>query len=247
MSILRLRDYVADVEVLGEVRRAEYHNDTLELTIHDVDIATAGDILEKLATGKLTTVQQNAEAMRKIEGVAQQVEKIKKLCDMTGRKMLDCRDALVATGGDLDRAYEKLTGERGAPPAPAHVDPNPTIAPGTGAPLAPVVDLVTPPQDGKPGCVAAVPPEAAAPESGTLEDAFQKEEQAKNVPPELASAKRLKDVLVYFEGQGVKGADALVEACEMVKSNVPVLSRIANLSERVRRTYEIMESEAEGN
>lgn len=61
------------------------------------------------------------------------------------------------------------------------------------------------------------------------------------VPSELLSARKLRDVLAYFIEQGTTDEDGLVSECERMKGQVPVLGRIANLNERVKRTLEVMD------
>jgi hypothetical protein len=49
----------------------------------------------------------------------------------------------------------------------------------------------------------------------------------------------LGEVVVYLYEKGTVEVDALVAQCAALKEEVPLLSRIANLDERVRRAYEI--------
>lgn len=60
------------------------------------------------------------------------------------------------------------------------------------------------------------------------------------VPEELVTAKRMKDVLVFLQERGHHTEDSLATACEKLKERVPVLSRVENIPDRVKRTLEVM-------
>ena len=49
----------------------------------------------------------------------------------------------------------------------------------------------------------------------------------------------LGEVVVYLYEKGVTTPDALVAECAVLKGQVPLLGRITNLEERVRRAYEV--------
>jgi hypothetical protein len=60
------------------------------------------------------------------------------------------------------------------------------------------------------------------------------------VVPDIKQAKQLKEVLSILQLQGITIPGALVAKCEEIKNDVPVLSRIANIKDRVLRTLELM-------
>lgn len=55
------------------------------------------------------------------------------------------------------------------------------------------------------------------------------------VPEELLKAAKLRDVLVYLLEHGCLTSDDLVQRCKSVKDHVPVLQRITDLDDRVKR------------
>lgn len=55
----------------------------------------------------------------------------------------------------------------------------------------------------------------------------------------MTSFTKLRDVLQYVIEQGIPVA-GVVEFCEQIKSEVPLLQRISNLPDRVTRTLEVM-------
>lgn len=215
MSILRLRNYTADVEVLGTVCRVEYNGDANVLSIHGVEIGFAGRILEKLATGTVRAVQQD----RRIPPVAEETP-------------TDPASDLDGPAGD-ERV--SITPEGKAALAAERV-----VEPEAENPkLHPEVEQL-PEKTARDGSIAV-----DTPEPGTPAAAFAEEEAESRVPSELLNARRLRDVLVFFMDRGVVGADAVAAECAKYRDAVPLLKRVSNLSERVRRTYEIIESEGE--
>ena len=63
---------------------------------------------------------------------------------------------------------------------------------------------------------------------------------ADSLPPAIMEAAKLRDVLLFLDKRGVHGADALVAECERLRDAVPLLSRVADLELRVRRTCKTM-------
>ena len=122
-----------------------------------------------------------------------------------------------------------------APVAPVSAPPPPVTqavaqavaqAPQAPTPVEPVVE-------GSTALPVSVAPPAAPPAAAPTmnEDALI---------TSLQQAHRLKDVLNVLEDNGVKGADALVAACSKYAPHVPLLQRIGNMDERVRRAYEAL-------
>lgn len=57
----------------------------------------------------------------------------------------------------------------------------------------------------------------------------------------LMKANKLRDVLIYLLEHGnCQTADSLVSACKDLKDSVPVLQRVADLDDRVRRAAEVL-------
>lgn len=54
-------------------------------------------------------------------------------------------------------------------------------------------------------------------------------------PPELSAAKRMREVVDYLVGTGLKTPEEVTAACEKYRDASPVIQRVANLAERVTR------------
>jgi hypothetical protein len=52
---------------------------------------------------------------------------------------------------------------------------------------------------------------------------------------------KLRDVLAHLQDTGIKELSDLRKECARLKERVPVLSRIANLDDRVERTLAVMD------
>lgn len=60
------------------------------------------------------------------------------------------------------------------------------------------------------------------------------------LPTELIQAKRMRDIVVFLQERGHHTEAAIAERCEKIKDQVPVLSRIPDIADRVKRTLEVM-------
>jgi hypothetical protein len=63
------------------------------------------------------------------------------------------------------------------------------------------------------------------------------------LPPEVVNATRMRDVVVYFLKQGCKTLPEVVEKMRAVQPMVPVLSGVADLEGRAKRTWEVIDME----
>lgn len=129
------------------------------------------------------------------------------------------------------------------PPIPAVVPPaaleamKPEPTP-QAAPKPPESQTIAPKHD------SAAESDAAEPAAPALEngpDVFDeaiaaRKAQSDELPPALAKAGRMLDVVNYFVEQGVKDEAAIVAECERIKDKVPFLARTGNLASRVQRT-----------
>ena len=89
---------------------------------------------------------------------------------------------------------------------------------------------------------SATEPTGASPES----DPQPAEETAApaqdGLPPELVGAKQLRHIVSYFYDNGIATTvDAIVERCAEHQADVPVLARIKNLEDRVRRACSVLD------
>lgn len=269
MALVRLSGYEGEAEVLGKLRRVRCTGDG-EFTVYGMTLEEANTALGKLATGSFAnlTVQQGQVTIalqRQADGALtpQQMDLIEELSATAKVDQPTAYNVLVAAGWDKAKAAAiLLTQVKLAPPASATVPPAPLPHPRpvpvplavVPAPQAPPPQEVAPVEKAVPVPAAPVTPAAPKP-AGDEPAASAAAGQAALPLPDTATddvkalrdAKNLRNILVYFETRGVKGVDALVAACAAVQHEVPLLHRITNLEERVRRTYERMEIEgAEG-
>ena len=97
---------------------------------------------------------------------------------------------------------------------------------------APKPEVKEPPKETK-------APEPTAP-VGNVVNIDTKRDKPGEIPHEVLSAKKLKDVLGYYMDRGIKEPSALIAECEKLKPHVPFLQRIDNISDRVTRALEVM-------
>lgn len=115
------------------------------------------------------------------------------------------------------------------PPPTVNPDPAGLAPPGTDPDKEPI-------QQSLPQPVAAAPkPAVPAPVAKAPTAA------PSNVDiPALASKSKLRDILSALLKSGYDSPEKLIAVCEQIKDQVPVLGRIAEISERVPRTLEVM-------
>lgn len=121
------------------------------------------------------------------------------------------------------------------PKAEAKPEPSPTPAPKAEAPAPAPVPSFEPVNE------LADEPKALPPEKDVFDEQIEarKQERAASegeLPPALAKAGRMLDVVNYFVEKGIKDEAAIVAECERIKDKVPFLARTGNLASRVQRT-----------
>ncbi len=133
-------------------------------------------------------------------------------------------------------------------PAAAKASPGvaaaPAAEPSTTPPIAPATapSSAAVEQDAPAATSAAVAkPPAEKPKAATPTNGAPVPMAAGEVPPEMANARKLKDVLSVLITRGITDKDALKAECARIKNDVPVLSRITNLDERIDRTLEVID------
>jgi hypothetical protein len=231
MSILRLRKYTADAEILGSPHLVEFDGERKTLTIHDLDAVLAAQGLERLALGELVGVEQDAEAMARRQAETEaRTERVDEAPQPEPSAAPSRRPKIVLV------------------PAQSSVEPAPAV------PAAPVPvpiassPVVPPPVEPAPvaAVVSAAPATAVTGQQVTLAAAKvappvpDKASAEAPLPPALTEAKQLREVLTCLEMAGHTTEDAMVTECARLKARVPLLSRITNLETRVRRTYQTM-------
>lgn len=173
MSLTRLISYVAEVELLGEIRVVEIDSMRGTLTIRGITMEQAHVVLEKLSEGRLRSVVPPAEVPEPVE-----------------------------------QAPAKVL---------AMVPPEP---PAEAAPVAPEVPQAV--------AVSAEVQEAAP--------------SADGLPAEVVNATRVGDVVKWVTTNWPGATDeAVVEKVQELAARVPLLARVTNLAERVRRQLAVIE------
>lgn len=131
--------------------------------------------------------------------------------------------------------------------APAQAAPKPAAAPAVkpGPKLAPVTNGALKTNGASPAPVAAPkarPKPVAAepdpePEEAADEEPAETQGLADGLPPEVVEAKRLIDVLNFFQDRGFVGKDPLVAVLEQNREQIALVGRIPEdlLGERVER------------
>jgi len=88
---------------------------------------------------------------------------------------------------------------------------------------------------------AAEPSPAVVPESAEVEETPRTEIPSNgSAPEELVTARKLKNVVIYFLDRGTKDPAKIFESCEGWREQVPVLKRATNLKHRIERICEAL-------
>ena len=66
------------------------------------------------------------------------------------------------------------------------------------------------------------------------------------LPDNIKNTNSMRDLLTYLSEHGVDSADAMVATCQVLKKDVPILSKVPNVDERVRRALEVLALYPEG-
>ena len=77
----------------------------------------------------------------------------------------------------------------------------------------------------------------SGPATDSVEEAppVQAAKPTNGVPEEIATARKLKNVVAYYLDNGEKDPARIFELCETVRDSVPVLQRATNLKNRIER------------
>jgi hypothetical protein len=60
------------------------------------------------------------------------------------------------------------------------------------------------------------------------------------LPDNIKNTNSMRDLLTYLADHGVDSADAMVATCTVLKKDVPILSKVPNVDERVRRALDVL-------
>lgn len=220
--MLKLTGFEAQCEIQGRVVTARYLGG--ELAIQGLDLAAAKDVLDTLSTGRIRASGAEIPIVEK-EGASHD----------TPRPATEEQPQAKSTKPRRKRK-KKTNGKAAPPPEP---DYQPALE-GTDIPeqqqLFGTLENPNPAPKGAPVVEEApVEQEAATSEESAPLDSAE-------LPEELTSAVRLRSVLGYLLDNGFD-ADvmSLTMECERIKKQVPVLSRITNLQERISRTISVMD------
>lgn len=64
---------------------------------------------------------------------------------------------------------------------------------------------------------------------------------ATNLPDNVRNTTSMRDLLTYLSEHGVDSIDAMVATCQVLQKDVPILSKVPKLDERVRRACEVIQ------
>jgi hypothetical protein len=249
MTITTVHSFDVDAEILGVLRRVSWSVGVL--TITGLSHSSALHVLAALGTGSLANVQrQAAESV----GLASPPPTPPEDPVQTGRRVGE------EMGARARKRREGAPSAESAPPAPSGGSPPapaappvvtaPPVAPETapsGAPATPPAALAPSPQAPLPPAAPPTPAAVAAPPATPPPVAPPPPAPAPRSPAPagrydlevLRRASTVRAVISHLMEHGVAAA-GLVDACASIKEEVPVLSRIANLPERIVRACEVM-------
>lgn len=63
---------------------------------------------------------------------------------------------------------------------------------------------------------------------------------APELPDNIKNTNSMRDLLTYLSEHGVDSVDAMVAACTVLKKDVPILSKVPNVEDRVRRALDVL-------
>lgn len=219
MSIMKLKGYEAEAVVQGMLRQVEYHEDR-GLLIKGLRLEDAHNVLDALATKTIVAIRPEAiltpSETKSVEPPTVQTKQEKPA------PKKEKAEAAPKEKAEIPPAVKELVEEK--PSAPA----KPVQA---AAPVAPT-PAPAPVENKKPDNIVPI-------ETKRTPDAV--------VPfgiEELTKATKLRDLLAILMDKGITTNAALIAECERVKADVPLLTRIVNISERVTRTLEVMQDKS---
>lgn len=70
---------------------------------------------------------------------------------------------------------------------------------------------------------------------------------APELPDHIKNTNSMRDLLTYLAEHGVDSADAMVATCTVLKKEVPILSKVPNVEDRVRRALDVLALFPEGD
>lgn len=175
---------------------------------------------------KLTSIAGEAEVLGQVRRI--QWSDMGGHLSIEGLTLAEAYDVLnrLALGAlpsvKLPRAAQEQTAQPVERTAPPPVPPKDTMVP--LATKEQVKEAVAKPEEKK---EVAPPKVNGAAKTATVD------------PSKLSGFTSLGEVVVFLYEQGATSVDALAAQCAALKSDVPLLGRIQNLDERVRRAYEV--------
>lgn len=212
MGITKLTAMAGDAEIMGEVRSVLW-NDKEGLLVKGLTLEEAMRALGLLSAGVLAAVKLPPAPWSPSQ--QKQPEAVARTAPPP-----------VACGGCGPEVNEKPAQPDKFPSHTPVEEKRPDQIPGIASPLPEGMTLSpAPSEEAKP---VELKPEPKKKEAKPTTDANK-----------LAKFTSLGEVVVFLYEQGITAVDGLVEECSALKSTVPLLGRIQNLDERVRRAYEV--------
>jgi hypothetical protein len=218
ISNLKFRDFRAEATVLGKTRSVCYGANSC-LVIEDLSVEEAMTIIG-LLTGSGVSVGRTVEVPVKDPD-----------------RFVAAVTAAVADAKAQDPEPPKADKPKAAKAAPKR-ETKPAPEPVAEAQAEPAVEA-TPeptPEPEKPKAAAKPAAPAKPKEAPPPPDGF--------TPIELSDAiqgtSSMRDLLTYLAENGVKTVDDLVAQCQHYKAQVPILGKVSDVDQRVRRAAEVL-------
>lgn len=225
MGITKLNGFSGEAEVFGHLVQVKWAQE-YGLQIVGLSLEDAYAILDKASTGKVEAVRVKAPIETNGPAVTNNVITAPVVTQPDPPTALD-----AAKTADAPPTEKKGKAKKEAPAEPLKEEPKSETKPADTKP--PETAATEQPKETKqeqPGNVVQMKPATG----GTGE----------NLASKLQNSTKLKDVLGVLMETGLSGVDALTAKCEELKASVPLLSRIANMRDRVQRTLEVMDTGA---
>lgn len=226
MAITKLKGLVGEAEVLGRLREVVWNEaEGSVFAIKGMSLEESERALNLLSTGTIAAVRPPEKQPSK-EALVHAA--IARATEPTPKAPEEVKQIVAEMNSELEKAAKEQDAKKvnGAPKVPecscgaALTPENSSKSPATGK-----LTHVNCPQNAAP--VAPPAPAQASGEPSSFDTGV------------LAKMTSLGEVVVYLYEKGHTTPEAVVAACNSVKDKVPLVGRVANLDERVRRSFEV--------
>lgn len=247
MAILRVDDFSATADVLGMVKQIRYSKADQMLCIEATSADEAVAILGQLSIGKVTGLTAETTPAGEQELVA------------TAFETTEAAQPAAPAPEPQPAPKAKAPAPQPAPPAeaapPAKEEPKPAKAEKAAAPTEKrpakrkprkqrklADDIASTPEPAAEPAPAPEPAPTPAPVEKSADPAPAPSNGAgsNGISEDLRQAKKMRDVISIIFDEGGKDVDSILSRCREIQPHIPVLARVRNLDDRVRRAIEVM-------